>query len=244
MNQIAKQTAQISPWLAEHQKLGITPMDHLFNRLMGAYPRRWAESFPSDHAIQVWREAWAEAFDAEGISFDEVKAGLDAVTRKHDWPPSLPEFLKCCRAAVDYGMALYEAREQMANRRSGTDKWSNPAFFWAAARIGDFDMLNKSHAELLPRFTAALNEVMKAGSIRPVPPRAPECLPAPGKTVAQPDRVAEEMGKIRALEPAVGNKAWAKAILERAGRGEKIAYMTLKMAKAAINGNQPMESAA
>ena len=223
-----------SLWLQEHSALGISPMDHLFNRLDGAYPNRWRASFGSEQAIRNWRESWAEVFEDERISFDEVKAGLAKCRREYDWPPSIAEFVKACRTAIDYGVALYEAREQMANRRNGTDKWTNPAYFWAAARIGEFDMLNNPHAQLLPRFTAALNEVMKAGSIKPVPPRAPESLPAPGKTVAQPERVAAEMGKIRALDPKVGNKDWAKRLIERAARGEKIAYATLRMAKAAI----------
>lgn len=227
---------QASPWLQEHAALGISPMDHLFNRLDGAYPNRWRASFSSEQAIRNWRESWAEVFQEERLTFDEVKAGLAKCRREYDWPPSISEFLKACRVPIDYGVALYEAREQMANRRTGTDVWSNPAYYWAATRIGDFDMLNQSHAQLLPRFTAALNEAMKGGAIKPVPPRAPESLPAPGNTVAQPERVAEELGKIRAVGPQVGSKEWARAIVERAGRGEKIAFMTRKMAQAAIDG--------
>lgn len=236
MSQIVpQQNASGSPWLHLHPKLGLAPMDHLFNRLDGAYPRRWRDSFGSDQSIQNWRESWAEAFDDERITFDEVKAGLDRIRKECDWPPSLAEFLKACRETINVDAALYEARAQMANRRYGTDQWTNPAFYWAAVRIGEFDMLNASHGQLLARFGEALREVVRAGNVEPVPKRAPQYLPAPGKASAKPEAVAEELAKMRNPQQAIGSRQWAHAVIARAEKKRSdVPYMCYCMARAAL----------
>lgn len=208
-------------------------MDHLFNRLDGAYPNRWRASFPTDQAIANWRESWAETFDEAGLTPEEVKAGLKRCRTKHEWPPSVAEFVKACRPPVNYDAALYEATQQLRIRAEGKDKWSNPAFFWAAVKVGEYDMLNTGHGQLIKRFMMALDEVLE-GEIQPVPARA-IALPAPGKSTALPETVRREVEKVRALQKEQGNKEWAHRILERVKHGDKtLAYASVKMAKQAL----------
>lgn len=226
-------TAPHSSWLEAHPSLGISPMDHLFNRLDGAYPNRWRSSFPSNQAIANWAESWAEAFEEVGLKFDEVKAGLKRCRTKYDWPPSVAEFIKACRPPVNYDAALYEACQQLRLRADGKDQWTNPAFFWAAVKVGEFDMLNTGHGQLIKRFAAALDEVLE-GEISPVPARA-IALPAPGKTRAQPERVRAEVEKAKALQKGVGNKDWAHGVLERMKGKDKPTLTVLDMAKRALD---------
>lgn len=225
-------TAPESQWLKVHPALGISLMDHLFNRLDGAYPNRWRASFPSDQAIANWAESWAEAFEDERLTPDEVKTGLKVCRSKHEWPPSVAEFIKACRPQINVDAALYEACQQLRLRADGKDQWSNPAFFWAAVKVGEFDMLNLSHTQLIKRFSAALDEVLRE-PVHPVPPRV-VALPAPGKTRAAPERVQAAVEEVKAMQKAVGNKEWAHRILERIKSGEKLSIAVVDMAKRAL----------
>lgn len=224
--------APMSAWLSVHPTLGISLMDHLYNRLDGAYPRRWREQFPTEQAIANWRESWAETFDAEGLTPAEVKAGLAECRTRYDWPPSVAEFVKACRPAINVDAALCEAVEQLRQRNEGRDQWTNPAFYWAALRVGTFDMLNLPHAQLVKRFAAALADVMR-DEVKPVPPRA-EALPAPGKATASPERVAAHLAQLRALRTVPAGRQWAVRLLERYERGEKISPACVDMARRAL----------
>jgi hypothetical protein len=123
-------------WHEIHPKLGISLMDHLFNRMDGAYPSRWKAQFPSEQAIANWREAWSEAFEEEGVTTQMISDAIRACRKKLDWPPSLAEFLKLCKPPINVDAAVYEAIDQMRARQHGKDEWSDPAIFWAAAKVG------------------------------------------------------------------------------------------------------------
>ncbi|WP_439891579.1 replication protein P [Ralstonia sp. 25C] len=186
-----------SRWLRPHPSLGISWMDHLYNRLDGAYPGVWRQRFQSEQAIANWRESWVEAFEEAGLSPDEVRTGLKFCRAHCDWPPSAAEFIKACRPEINVDAAMAEACLQLRLRAEGLDVWSHPAVYWAATRVGQFDMLNQSLDALRNRFAAALAEVM-CGEVMPVPKHVPS-LPAPGKAVANPERVAAEMAKVRCI---------------------------------------------
>lgn len=146
----------------------------------GLYPNKWRSSFANDHAIANWRTAWAEAFADEGISLEEVRAGLKAC-RRRDWPPSFAEFFKDCRPSADYQAALIEAVEQMSRRESGRDQWSHPAIFWAAVKIGGYDLSRKSLKDLDKEWRKAYGDQLAIGRWEDIPARLP-ALPAPGHT--------------------------------------------------------------
>ncbi len=140
---------RIENWLAERDN-GESAMQRLFNRFDGMYPNLWSKNFASPTNIENWREAWAEAFTEERITFDEVMSGIRACRKSHQFPPTLPEFLQLCREPIDYDKAFFEAVAQMGIRRRpsvrlvdgaivqcyGKDTWSNPAVYWAAIAMG------------------------------------------------------------------------------------------------------------
>jgi len=181
MNKITTtSTSNASPWNRQIPSLGISLMDHLFNKLAGAYQSTWKASFTSDQAVKNWRETWSEAFEEEGIAPDDIKNGLRNIRKMYvDWTPNLHQFLKACRPPIDPDAALEEALCQMPKRPMAEDKWSHPAIFWAAVKIGEFDLLSRSVKDLQPRFTRALKAVLDdPDGIKAVPKPAPR-LPAP-----------------------------------------------------------------
>lgn len=86
-----------SVWLRVHEPLGISLMDHLFNKLDVMYPIRWKSAYSSEIMVQNWRQTWAEAFDRKRITPEQIKTGLEECEELYKWPPSLPEFLAACR---------------------------------------------------------------------------------------------------------------------------------------------------
>ena len=176
-------------------------MDHLFNRLDGMYPHRWRSAFPNDQAIQNWRAAWADGFSEEGITLDEIRGGMSVCRRLYDWPPSLGEFIKCCRPSMDYERAYLEANEQMYRRREGWDVWSNTAIYWAACAMGN-DLSNHPYKVMQNRWAAALDKAIdqvKRGSLpSDVPVKLTE-LPAPGKTTVSQEQAAANIIQIKTM---------------------------------------------
>lgn len=113
-----------NPWLLRHTKLeGISLMDHLYNRLNGIYPNKFRSNFRDKQAIEDWKQAWAEAFDEEGVSPTDVALGIKNCRRMFDWPPSLPEFLRACRPQLEPETAFF--RPCVACRHGCEEKWAS-----------------------------------------------------------------------------------------------------------------------
>jgi hypothetical protein len=204
-------------------------IDSLFGRMSGMYGSKFADLWRGTDLASV-RKLWGT--ELSSLSREQLRGGVESL-RRRPFPPTLPEFVMLCQPAVSVDAAIYEAVEQLRNREFDKDVWSNPAIYWAAIKVGVFDMLNLAHGALIKRFAAALESVLAQDQIPAVPPRL-TALPATGSAQAQPERVKEEMTKIRAMQKQVGNKDWAKRIIARREAGQKIAYMTLKMAKQAL----------
>ena len=95
MNELSIKTK----WNEPHPHLGMSLMDHLFERLEGIYPSKWRSSFKSPADIQNWRVVWSSSFDYYKITPDEIKRGLNNLpTQKiKNWIPDLGEFIAACR---------------------------------------------------------------------------------------------------------------------------------------------------
>jgi hypothetical protein len=116
----------------------------------------------------------------KGYSRDELLRGVDACENLR-FPPTLPDFLQLCRPPVDFTAALLEAVEQMARRESDSDRWSHPAIYWAAVKIGSYDLSRKTMKELEPEWRKSFGDQLAIGQWPEIPKRAP-ALPAPGQT--------------------------------------------------------------
>ena len=189
-------------WKTEQVQFdGIAPIDHLFNRMDGIYPGKWKQCFANDESIKNWRDTWTEEIVNERLSPGEVKNGIHTCAREHDWPPSLAEFLKACRPAIDLQRAFYEACEQMHKRKSGGDKWSDPLIYWAAVKLGG-DIFNYPYQSIKSRwqmaFDAARDEISK-GKLPNEVPEVKEALPAPGKTTLSTEKANEIFSQMKAV---------------------------------------------
>lgn len=85
-----------NPWRQVKPSIGMSLIDHLYNRLDGMYTSRWRSSFPSIEAIENWKAAWSDAFIERRLSPEQIKRGLANCLDLYDWPPSLAEFIKAC----------------------------------------------------------------------------------------------------------------------------------------------------
>jgi hypothetical protein len=161
-----KSSALPEPWI-----------ERLFARFEAMYGARFADAWKGCSIAHV-KAVWAE--DLGGFSRDELAAGI-AGCRSRDWPPTLPEFMKLCRPPIDHQAALLEAIEQMARRESGRDRWSHPAIYWAAVKIGAYDLGRKTLRDLDAEWRKAFGDQMALGQWPEIPERLP-ALPAPGQT--------------------------------------------------------------
>jgi hypothetical protein len=178
---------------------GISLIDHLWNRLSGTYGGRWLKDFPDEQSIENWKQAWAEAFDEERLTPQDVAEGLRACRRMSpDWPPSVGEFIRACRPDLEPEVAFHKAAAGMVARHNGEQGyWSHPAIFWAAVEVGAHDMQHCSYATMKARWDRTLNEVLARGEWKPVPTIA-KALPVPPVTAASRAQAEEQMRKIGA----------------------------------------------
>lgn len=176
-------------WLTERHDG--TPIDRLFSRLDSLYAGKLTHTLKTPEAAEQWRNSWAYTLAVEGITGNEVSNALAVCVKRHpSFLPTCGEFILCMRRNNDPQTAHTEAIEQMHKRESGEDVWSHPAVYWAAVKIGAFDLNNLAWEQIKNRWTHALDEMRRRENIEPVPPRR-VALPAPGR-LSVPDDVAKK----------------------------------------------------
>lgn len=191
-------TLKPSAWLEQRTIRGeaTTLIDQLFYRLEAMYPQRWRAAFPSQGAIEAWRDTWADAFVDEGITPQQVADAMRACRKKYDWPPSLTEFLKLCVPPVDHESAFHEAVNQMRRRETGDDTWTHPAIYWAAVEFGSWELRGASWATARIRWVRILEAKLADRNLPEVPERR-TALPAPGATLVNPEKVRQFVDELR-----------------------------------------------
>lgn len=237
-----------NPWLVMREKLGdISVMDHLFNRLDGAYPGRWKANFPNEQAIQNWRDSWAEGFSEDGITLQEVAAGIKACRKMFAWPPSQAEFTKACRPVADASISYYEAVAGLEARGKGEmGTWSHPSVFWAATLMSR-DLMTQTYSQVKDRWAAILKAQCERTEWAEIqPPRV--ALPAPGdaklsaEAAGQMLRDLEAAGITKQSSDKFDHNHWAKKIINRIANGDKtIGLIQAKFAREALE--TPLEIA-
>lgn len=208
MNMMAETslTSRLSEWTVKRAQQPYEPggeipdqvsyMDRLWQRLAALFPTQWAPKFTSADSIRNWAELWAIGFCEECLTPEEVQLGLRAL-RRHRFPPSLGEFIQVCRPILTDEQAYYEACDQMKRRRRprllptgervSDDKWSEPAIYWAAARMGS-DLLNRTYPEVKVRWARIL-EIERKKPRREVPaPMLAIEAPKPEPKISEADQ--------------------------------------------------------
>ena len=195
-------------------------VERLFARLSALYGARLADLWRGADLEEV-KDVWA--VELADLSGEEIARGL-AACRDRKFPPTLPEFRELCRPPIDFEAAFREACEQTRLREMGLDRWSSPAIYWAAARIGNWDLRDSSYQAIAKRWQAELAvalEEQRAGRLPEIPPARPT-LPAPGKTT-----------------PTAQAKAWiaaCRAILDGRSQPEIEALKATAMRACAVGG--------
>lgn len=195
-------------------------IDGLRNQFGNSFNNKFASGKTDQNGMDTGMvgmiKSWGEAFIEEGITPTQVKRGL-ASLRRSRYVPNLGEFLEACAPSVDIDSALREAVEQMRRRDHGKDVWSHPSIYWAAAKIGKYDLLANTHTQLLPRFKQALQEVKDAGTVPPVPQRF-DALAAPGQSETDRETGRANVARINEQASALsrsrgGSRDWAARIV-------------------------------
>lgn len=209
-------------------------VEKLLTYMLACYGKRFTDQWVMvQHQDLV--DVWAQ--ELEGLTHAELKAGKEALATR-DWPPTLSEFKKLCRPAVDATKAYYEAVAGVQARAAGEyGKWSHPAIYWAAMPLA-FDLGNQTFSQIKPRWEAALFEQMDKGEWAEIP-QPMVALPAPGKTKTSREEASQrlrELGATGIVKDAWGNdpKRWAKKLLEREAAGEALLPIQARFAREAL----------
>lgn len=213
-------------------------IERLWDRLKTMYGAKFIDLWRDVDPIQL-KQAWAEEF--AGYTANEIKRGLEAC-KIRPFPPTLPELLTLCRPAMTAESAFYEAVEQIRRRPDGRDKWSHPAVYWAAVKIGAHDLQNMPWPSIKGRWTAAYEDTMSAGIWPEIPPYRAS-IPAPGQ-----QSISREEAKKRASELGLNvkteaekkdSKAWAERIFQQYAQGIYDLDIGLKLAEEALGRIRP-----
>jgi hypothetical protein len=177
------------------QMLPLSWIERIFQRLSAFYGSRFADMWRGCD-IESVKSIWAQ--ELSGFTKEELAAGI-AACRNLEWPPTLPTFMKLCRQPLDYERAFMEAVEQMRKRETGEDRWSKPAIYWAAVKIGN-DLHAYSYASLKGRWHAALDEAIdgiRNGKLSTEIPIRRDALPPPGQRTTPPEIARQRLAEIR-----------------------------------------------
>jgi len=213
-----------SRWFEIAPKLGISMIDHLFNRLDGAYPFFWRNNFPDEQSIENWKESWVEVFEEERITLDEVAVGLKAVRIEYEKPPTLKQFLSACRPAVDPYEAYQEAFSgQIAREQGKHGVWSRPAIFWAAMSMWA-ELHSQTYSVIEKRWAATLKAELAKGEWDAIPKvnAHPALGYTPMRSAEDEARMQDELKKVwKRADSAFDHLTWARKLIARVEAGDK-----------------------
>lgn len=219
-------TRPYSQWFESHPELGISLIDHLYNRLDGAYPHKWRSNFPDQQAIDNWAESWVEAFEEEGITPADVRLGIKECRRRFTWPPSCAEFITACKPATDPMGSYHEAVAGLEARAKGeAGSWSHPAVFWAASLLSR-DLMGQSYGQVKDKWAAALKAQLSRTEWAPIPPARLQ-LAAPGAAPLSRQEAARRLAELDAAGitnprgEEFDHLRWARRLLARMNAGDK-----------------------
>lgn len=235
----ALSTRPASIWLAVHPGLGISMMDHLYNRLDGAYPETWRKKFPDPQSIENWRESWAEAFEEAQLDTEEVRAGLKLVRQRCAWPPSVAEFVQACRPTLDAEAAYHEAVAGLQERQAGRmGVWSHRGIFWAALALRG-PLLQQTYTAVKSQWGRVLLEQTGRKDLPEIPEPKVE-LPAPGRTRTSAAAAAQMLrdlgagGLLKAVGDQIDHLRWARRIAEQVMAGKFVEPFKIREAEEAL----------
>lgn len=161
----------LSTWnpgsLAHRDAVPETWVEAIFTRLSAQLGAKVADLFAGVPPATVKAE-WAEAL--AGFDPSEISRGLKSCQTRA-FAPTLGEFLRLCRPALDPEIAWTEAAEGMRFRESGSGdgEWSHPAVYRAAQSMA-YELRCSSFRECRKRWEWQLGREFAKGWGEAVPP--------------------------------------------------------------------------
>lgn len=181
-----------------HQRASAEAVNRLFEVLTYRYGTRFLDQWAGLDLERV-RNEWAD--ELAGTSEAELIAAVRS-RRCNPWPPTLAEIRALCMPQINPEAALQEAAAQLYHRRSGRDRWSHPAIYWAAVRVGDFAIMNLTWAQIKTRWESALADELEKRQWPQVPVNM-DALPRPGRLTTRADVARERLAAMtRAINGA------------------------------------------
>jgi hypothetical protein len=207
-------------------------VDALFVKMINFYGSKFTEMW-RDTDIDAVKAMWAHELGK--LSREEVTKGAQALMTL-EWPPSLPQFINLCRPKLDAQKAFTEALNGlMARDRGEVGVWSHPAIFWAAVRVGAFDIKNATYPQIKGRWESALGDELEK-SQWPEIPKPVVSLPPVKVSAEVAQKYLAKMQVHKSESSPIDHKRWAKKIMERHEHGDKsLLPVQVSMAKAALN---------
>jgi len=208
-------------------------IDALFAKMSTYYGNKFSDMW-RDSNMQAVKSVWAQ--ELRKLSREDFTRGANALMTQ-EWPPTLPQFIKLCRPAIDSVTAYYEAVNGAVAREQGMmGEYSHPAIFWAAVKVGAFDLKHQTYSGIKGRWETALAQEMAKAEWQPIP-EPMMALPAPApalKEVVQKYITETQVYKME--DSKVDHRAWAKRIIQRHHDGDKlITGLQVRFAKEALS---------
>ena len=199
-------------------------IDRIFVRMTSNYGHLWSSRFPSTDMLNAAKAEWSLALDE--FSLDEIKQGIEQCFELYGKPPSMTEFVRCCRPAnEDFGLPDLEAayREACAKSHepnSPAMRWSHAAVYHAGRQAGWHDLhcslsgvknkFEKAYRALCQRVMAGETLSLPVVSAKALEHKAGEKT----RTEQEKQTAQQWLGKMRASlrkagKPAGGNHGCA-----------------------------------
>lgn len=211
-------------------------VERLFERMLLDYGRKFTDQWldaDSDKLISHW------ANELRGFTAQEIARGMQSLEAR-DWPPTLPEFKRMCRPAVDSTVAYYEAVAGVNERLGGKQgSWSHPAIYWAAMPLAH-ELSTQGYSQVRVRWEQAFADQLNRGEWDQIPQPTLVLTHSTSMPTMTREQAEANLRKINAMvRPTAAGKvdhlAWAKRILIRMKRGDKsVSLIQKKFAEEAM----------
>ena len=240
-------TAPDSRWFDIHPKLGISMIQHLYNRLDGAYPHWFSANFPSAQSLKNWAESWVEAFEQEGITPQAAATGLKTCRARYVKTPSCAEFILACRPEIDPVATYHEAVAGLEARGKGeAGTWSHPAVFWAASLLAR-ELMGQSYSQIKEKWAVALRAQLARTEWAEIPPPRVR-LSAPDMAALTREEAAAQLRNLQAAAAFAPKGAdsdgleWARDIKRRQKSGDRaLQSIQIKFADEALGRSRDID---
>ena len=207
-------------------------IERLFEKMVAMYGNKFLDMWGKTD-LQTVKNLWSQELGK--LTKEEITRGANALMNL-EWPPTLPQFLKISRVNVDATTAYYEAVNGVVAREQGMmGEYSHPAIFWAAVKVGAFDLKHQAYSSIKGRWETALQQEMAKNAWQDIPAPLIALPPPPIASKEVAEKYLAETNIIKKESSNVDHKQWAKTIIKRHHDGDHlITHIQLTFAKEAL----------